>query len=703
MKPSKLRVDVLEDRRVPASVVIAESTFDPQIFGQNLEDAHAGVVVGFGYAITAPNGAIVAEGGGGYARTPTDGELAFGSTNSMEIASAAKTITAAATVKILLDQGKDVSEPIGGYFPASWDVPDEVASLTFADLLGHTSGFNVRRVTYEDLKELVAAGPQGEQGAYDYDTTNYSLLRILIPYLLAVDNGAELNALPEDQKPQVLADCYFNYSVTEVLEPLGVIGAATGHSSDTPTLLYNFPDDGTEGYETPDQRLHGDVLHGRANKFGLHDAPTLNVVYDQIELTELRAGDGANHIAVDAAPWYNQVAVSGGGGADDIDVASTPSFAGPMRVDGGRGADTIRVSPVGKTLGALVSPLSVNGGTGAAGEVDRLLVSDALSGNFAPYTLSKTALSRPGSGGIQYVGLEQLSINLNNQHNVVAVTSTAAGTAVSIAGLGGNDTLTASNLASPVTFAGGLGPKDTVRLVGSGGNDTIRVQGNTMSIGTGSLTATVEQREVDGAGGTDRMILLGKAGTTESFVLRPSTAPHVGRVTRTPFGPVGYESVEAMTVEGNPGDLDTLQVNGQTQANVFGGGSHFDGFNINLAAEGTSADPYLVLHNGMGQTMLTLTDYRDVGTPKINGLLGADIFDVRMLPDGPQSRRVKLDGSGQPFGLKGDGIRVRYLKEGATATSVSSGPTSGKVTVNYGPLFFGVVYQDIEDVEMIPV
>ena len=430
-------------------------------------------------------------------------------------------------------------------------------------------------------------------------------------------------------------------------------------------------------------RLHGDVLHGRANKFGLHDAPTLNVVYDQIELTELRAGDGANHIAVDAAPWHNQVAVFGGGGNDDIDVGTTPSFAGPMRVDGGAGADTIRVSPVGKTLSALHSPLSVNGGSGGVGEVDVLLVSDALSGNLAPYTLSKTSLIRPGSGGIHYAGLEQFNINLNNQHNDLTITSTAVGTAVSVVGSGGNDRLTASNLASRVTFAGGMGAQDAVRLIGSAGNETIVVQGNTMSLGGGSLTATVEQREIDGAGGSDQMTLLGKVGTVESFVLQPSTTPHVGRVTRNPFGPVAYASVEAMTVEGNAGEFDKLQVNGQTQANAFGGGSHFDGFNINLASTGTSTDPYLVLHNGVGQTMLTLTDYRDVGTPKINGLLGADVFDIRVLASGQQSRRVKLDGGGQPLGLKGDGT-PRPLHGGRSHREVD--PERADVREGHGQL-----------------
>jgi hypothetical protein len=249
-------------------------------------------------------------------------------------------------------------------------------------------------------------------------------------------------------------------------------------------------------------------------------------------------------------------------------------------------------------------------------------VTDALSGNVASYLLTKTALSRAGSAGLQYAGLEELTIALSSQANIISVTSTAPGTAASIFGLAGDDRLIASNVASPVSFTGGQGAKDIVRLLGTAGNDTITVQGNLMTLGSGSLYATVEQREVMGLGGTDRLAFLGKGGTDESVVLRPSTTANAGRVSRSPFGPIGYDSIEEVSVEGNPGDHDTLQVDGQTDPNAFFGGAHFDGFNINLDAAGTSADPFLVLHNGGGETMLTLTDYRNVGTPTVNGLLG---------------------------------------------------------------------------------
>jgi hypothetical protein len=394
--------------------------------------------------------------------------------------------------------------------------------------------------------------------------------------------------------------------------------------------------------------------------------------------------------------------VDGGGGKDTIDVAWTPPFAGPMYVAGGAGTDTVRVNPIGKTLASLHSPLQVDGGSGGAGEFDRLIVTDALSGNIAPYLLTKTVLSRAGSGGLQYAGIEDLSIALSSQANIISVTATAPGTTVSIFGLAGNDRLIASNLASPVIFNGGLGAKDVVRLIGTVGDDTISVKGNSMALGSGSIYATAEVREVMGSGGTDRIDWLGKGGTDESFILRPSTTANAGRVTRSPFGPVAYDSVEEMSVEGNPADHDTLQVNGQTQANAFFGGAQFDGFNVNMDAAGTSADPFLVLHNGGGETMLTLTDFQNVGTPWINGLLGTDVFDVRASAAGPQSRRVRLDGGLQPFGLKGDSVRVHYVKEGATVTSVPSGPKSGKISVAYAPLFFGVAYLDMEDVDLIP-
>lgn len=276
-----LAFETLERRAVPATLVMADSVFSPEIFGQHLFDYNEPGFVGFGNAITDPSGEVVVEGGGGDARIEIDGQLNFTSTTRMEIASISKLITAAATVKLLSDQGKSLTDTIGEYFPASWDVDGDVASLTFEDLLLHNTGFDVRRVKYADLKEAVANGPDTVQTP-DYNTTNYSLLRILLPYAWFDENRQELDDLPEPgdelgadadtssaavgdtgwldgigaNKDSMLSYYYLEYVRTQLLEPLGIVNASAGHTSDTPTLIYFFGDEDTPGYETPSQHLH---------------------------------------------------------------------------------------------------------------------------------------------------------------------------------------------------------------------------------------------------------------------------------------------------------------------------------------------------------------------------------------------------------------------------------------------------------------
>jgi hypothetical protein len=267
---------------------MGDSTFSAGQFGQNLFDAHVSAFVGFGYAVTDPGGEVVVEGGGGDARIDIDGQLGFTSTTSMEIASVSKAISAAATVKLLSDQGLTLTTPIGPYFPQSWTVHDEVASLTFEDLLGHTTGFSVRWVKYADLKQGVENGPDAEKDPdtdtypEDYNTTNYSFLRILLPYVWFGENRAELDNVPEPgdeigaendtsgaavgevgwldgigaNKDSLLSYYYMEYVRTEILEPFGILDAGAEHTSDTPALLYFFGDDDTPGYETPPQNLH---------------------------------------------------------------------------------------------------------------------------------------------------------------------------------------------------------------------------------------------------------------------------------------------------------------------------------------------------------------------------------------------------------------------------------------------------------------
>jgi hypothetical protein len=74
-----------------------------------------------------------------------------------------------------------------------------------------------------------------------------------------------------------------------------------------------------------------------------------------------------------------------------------------------------------------------------------------------------------------------------------------------------------------------------------------------------------------------------------------------------------------------------------------------------------------------------------VSVPRINGLEGADIFDVHVSPAGTQGRSIHIDGDGEPLGLKGDVLRVHYTAKGANTKWVLSGPKSGKINIDYLP------------------
>jgi CubicO group peptidase (beta-lactamase class C family) len=300
-------------------------------------------------------------------------------------------------------------------------------------------------------------------------------------------------------------------NIDEVLGDVVIHGGNGYPPSHLPPMA--FPEDDDQLYVRDDNNLvagiytinlHlGNVLVGRFNKLGGNPSELPpNVIYDQIERTELHTGNGDDTITVTAAPRFNHVSVFAGPGMDQIDVESTPLFA-PMQVFGEGGVDTIRVSPFANKLGNLHSLLSVNGGSGAAGELDTLTIDDSLSDNVAAYSLGGSSLSRPGSAGVAFEKVEHLVVSLSDAANVINVSATVAGTMVDIFGKAGNDTLTASNLASSVTFFGGLGLDDRAYLIGTNGPDTISITGNTMVMGAGSLTSFAEYREADGRGGMD--------------------------------------------------------------------------------------------------------------------------------------------------------------------------------------------------------
>jgi CubicO group peptidase (beta-lactamase class C family) len=169
--------------------------------------------------------------------------------DNFNLASVSKTITAAALLK-LLDQKKiSVDAKIYSYLPPFWSVPESIKTITFRELLTHTSGLRcAKEVTDDNLRECLQAGIKLEDKQKDcdgnanpngcYTNSNYGLFRILIPSV----NG---------YKPQLTMDAklmseayareYIDYVRKNIFEPIGLPKLYCKPNVAQPALAYQFP------------------------------------------------------------------------------------------------------------------------------------------------------------------------------------------------------------------------------------------------------------------------------------------------------------------------------------------------------------------------------------------------------------------------------------------------------------------------------
>jgi CubicO group peptidase (beta-lactamase class C family) len=295
----QLTVQQLEDRTVPATVSMSESVFDAAQFGANLHQRLEDNVVGFAYAIREhdssdpQNTFTEVSGGWGQARMPDDtGDgmgLAMTEYMSMEVASVSKPITAVAVLKLLQDQIGTVDNyeqvlrdtlnelKMVDFLPAAWDTSGtDIANISLANLLTHTTGFTTYALTYDQARAVVEAGPSD---TIAYNTVNYTIAREMMPYMLEggayreiLDGNQPASNLPGGMQTalealypgtdindlttaQLTAGIYNYYVRTQVLEPAGVTGGDTKQPPGASTVLvYDFPYiDDVPGIDTGDQ------------------------------------------------------------------------------------------------------------------------------------------------------------------------------------------------------------------------------------------------------------------------------------------------------------------------------------------------------------------------------------------------------------------------------------------------------------------
>lgn len=113
----------------------------------------------------------------------------------------------------------------------------------------HRSGFGQINAAsdYQSLKTAIATDVGNT--SFLYKNANYGLMRVLVAGLMGIDpvDYPEFDAA-------VLTASAFLIKAQEIYNPIGVDIDCTFNDA-TPTVQYNFPDDGSPGYLEPNQQL----------------------------------------------------------------------------------------------------------------------------------------------------------------------------------------------------------------------------------------------------------------------------------------------------------------------------------------------------------------------------------------------------------------------------------------------------------------
>ncbi|MEM7311846.1 MAG: hypothetical protein AAF497_01715, partial [Planctomycetota bacterium] len=459
-----------------------------------------------------------------------------------------------------------------------------------------------------------------------------------------------------------------------------VIAAPTGNIGDTRASVLIDGGVSTNGnLETDEVEIHDASYDGNGNYSILRSSAgtaTLSRIdnspirVSSVERTSLFAGKGDNVINVD-------------GFIPTVELV----------VDAGNGTDTIKVTPTIVSPGTSVGQILVSGGLDSNN--DSLNILDEAAQNVGPYLITDESVERSDAMPVAYVDIEQLRLSVDRGANMVTVASTSADTAVSIETGAGDDEVQIDSFSSTVRVnAGSNGSSgDQLSLLGSNQTDAFHLVGESNTLGGSQvLTDGVEQRIIDGLEGDDRLFVRGVGQVDEAFHLRPIEGQlNTAELTTGVFSDVVLVDVAKVRVAGNSVDNDTL---------VFSGSSDDDHFDINLSANGTAADPFLVYSRPLGDS-LTLMGYFRVVTPEIRGLAGNDQFDVHINDAGPAGgRSIRIDGgSSIPGRVSGDRLNLFYPSSGSL-NHVPDDEDTGTIEVAFSTRQFEIDYDNIDDLTL---
>ena len=225
--------------------------------------------VGYSFAIY-DEGKLKVQRSKGYARLALDApSRAMDVHVKYSTASVSKTITAAALLKALSTPPNVftlIDQPVYTYLPSHWQLGPNIKTITFRDLLSHSSGFRNNAMgtdgnncTYQDLKALVAMGISLNNKTRSYNNRNFALMRLLIPklagYYISKPEPNQPLALLETTQAAQCANAYMDYCHKEIFSKVPSMANQQFYCKSTdqnPGLIYTNPVNGIPGFLLPD-------------------------------------------------------------------------------------------------------------------------------------------------------------------------------------------------------------------------------------------------------------------------------------------------------------------------------------------------------------------------------------------------------------------------------------------------------------------
>ena len=214
--------------------------FDLGRFADLLTDSLQGTVMKFGFEIR--RGLSVIKHAEGLKRTAADPPAsAFTVSDRFNPASVSKTVTAVAVLQLLARNRISINTPIYHYLPTNWTIPQNNRTITFKEVLTHTSGLrNGAGYEYSHVKTVMEDEINLGDKFQDYANVNYAVLRILAASL---DGYSDWVNSPG---PNTAAR-FIKYVNASVLNPLGVYNVQYKASGAAPTLFYPNPPGNNNG------------------------------------------------------------------------------------------------------------------------------------------------------------------------------------------------------------------------------------------------------------------------------------------------------------------------------------------------------------------------------------------------------------------------------------------------------------------------